>query len=438
MSLLRLPVLAALGAAGAIWASSSPDAGAAGPSPHDSAPWDCESTFNLPDKRRPFFGWGHDAEPGAASAKAEAQASEAARRWVEGQPVCSDLRSPACWLASKGTGVPQAAPPRKVRVGLRTGWSTCAVVTASNDAGDAAQRDAADLTTNWSAMAQRVRHALENSGRRTVLRVGRFRFAGSGCPAGDVEASLRTPLDNALASAGFALAAFDDALVPRLDIGLSVAVGEVHFGAALDLPDRCEGGLPVEGFTMRAELLGLRDGEGGDCGVAVLPQGAGRVGRDGDKCLAARLEMERGWFCHGDRTRPVLNLSGPARVQVFDVQPDGRAVRFLPVEEHGWSGVHGWRVALDEGEAGWDPDVPGVRLVAVALPEGKEPTGPSARWVGECLVPRFEPGLFPASAAIAEVAFDVLGPDDRRCARSPAVAPRVQDELAQMPLCGGP
>ena len=159
--------------------------------------------------------------------------------------------------------------------------------------------------------------------------------------------------------------------------------------------------------------------------------------RSGAGGLTVQISMPTK-LCAGERFQPVLEVSQPARVQVWSVAGDGSALLLVPGDDgHGGRESGKWtgRRPLMESQA-FPGNVPGDEmLVAVALPESV-PVSAGAL-PPNCKVARFDASRIPAGAAVAVQSWRVLD-DPGHCPKAPemhALATQLDAVMARLPMC---
>ena len=209
----------------------------------------------------------------------------------------------------------------------------------------------------------------------------------SGCPA-DIGAALRTTLLRHLAGVTETPGA------PRLRVRLAALDTVVQAAVTLD-------GASIGGFSFPLTTFDLARGEVGRCaGNATLGLGADDRRGAGGLSVRVRLGAHVGEGCEGDRDNPTLVASAPVLAQVFSIDRDGTG-HFVGT----WT-VNG-QAALGEGTLAPMPSGGDERLVAVALPPGRD-FGRTHGWTDYCKLPStFNASWFPTEAAIGTTTFIV-------------------------------
>ncbi len=270
-----------------------------------------------------------------------------------------------------------------------------------------AHADSVDqLSRDLAALAAQVR------ARTATVEIDAPVWDQSGCPA-DIGAALRTTLLAHMAGVTETPGA------PRLRVRLAALDTVVQAALTLD-------GASIGGFAFPLTTFGLSRGEVGRCASnGTLGLGADDRRGAGGLAVRVRLGAHVGEGCEGDSDNPTLVASAPVQAQVFSIDRDGMG-HFVGT----WS-VNG-QTALGEGTLAPMPSGGDERLVAVALPPGRD-FGRTQGWADYCkLSSTFNASWFPAEAAIGTTTFIVHPAGTNGCG---AVVSGATAVAAEAPVC---
>jgi hypothetical protein len=255
----------------------------------------------------------------------------------------------------------------------------------------------------------------------------------AGCSAVGLEGARQT-VASALARAGVAVLAPDAPASQAWSVALEVT----KVGPQLQISARIED--PSDPSAQRSRAVGT---------LATFPQTAfGEVrlektcpanvkARSGAEGLTARLTLPT-QVCAGENFSAQLEVSQPARVQVWSVAPDGSAILVVPGLDASGAPVDGtWegKRPLPAGMATPNLSPGDEMLVAVALP-ASSPVAASAP-SSFCRVPEFDAKRLPQGAAVAVQSWRVLD-EPGRCPAAEAARQLLEQASAQMqhaPIC---
>lgn len=255
----------------------------------------------------------------------------------------------------------------------------------------------------------------------------------TGCGAGEVGHYLRTSLYGHLARfPGIRIDASDEpaADASHLCLNMAEVSGEVLITALLTRSGQV-GSEPLEGFRFTSSLLGIEPTSGACCATDDMLgiENGGRTGISGltvEFVLLGKMDV----YCEGNQIEPVISVSQPARVQVFNVQKDGMAQLIWP--SPGDAGVVKDRVSMGQVTLIASSGREDERLVAVAVPETSR-FARSDEWWAYCEVPdTFGQHYFPPGAAVGTTTFTVV-PQGRRGCPNMAVGGAKETQVQARP-----
>jgi hypothetical protein len=295
------------------------------------------------------------------------------------------------------------------------------------------RHDQEQLADDLASMARRVAEAVGEA----PVALAPLRWADSGCDAGEVGATLRGELHDALAEARRRLVAPGAEGAALVTLRLELTGEQVRVSALID-PPKGGGSVPVKGLSFPADLFAV-EGASRDCRLDR------QLGLENGRRVGAgelRVWLDDGvdsTVCEGTTGEPQITVSRPARVKVWSVDREGTAYLVWPPP--GSEGLVNGTVSL--GEVTYHRPAAGgeERLLAVAVPQGT-PFGTVDRWTGFCKHPGpFDASAYPKVAAAAASSLTVLPFDTPFCAqkgRGAVAAPT----LPEIPICperlGGP
>jgi len=370
---------------------------------------------DVPENYQIHTGYGTDADPTEAIAKARRAAQKEAldtlcagksparcasiRRHIEGwkQPFHNPLSGRAC-----------------AHVGVNRRWI------------DDDRREQAALHDELVALGARVAAATQGQ----VVALQTARWEESGCDAGEVGTALRAELRNALAETDTTLVDVGTSGAADVSVRLQLAGSEVVVLVDVALP-KTPGRKPVEGVRFPSDLFVL-DGVNRDCRIdrSLGLEGGQRRGASG---LQVWVDPGvDGSVCEGDKGEPSVRVSRPAKVKVWSVDRLGTAYLVWPPP--GEAGIV--QRSLSLGEVTYhQPTVGGEeRLLAVAVPSD-ETMGPIDAWTGFCQHPgALEAAAYPANAAAAAASLSVLSWDEATCAQRDTLRDAAP-QMPQVPIC---
>lgn len=243
-----------------------------------------------------------------------------------------------------------------------------------------------------------------------------------GWSAGELGASFNARLQSVLDASQVPRASGNTATSVLLRASIDpIAPDRVHARIEIFYPDLRTSSLPDFDFNpwvlvddAAAAVATLRD-EGGLSGL--VPGGVPRVGSTGLRAAltitapGARTNNGTVEICAGRTFTLSVTSSAPARLQVWDIAPDGAATALLPAGGLPASApgapwvLPGWPTFVER-----PPDR--EHLVVAAVPSTFTAT---SGW-GECTLPGgLTPEMFPAEAAFSAQALRVLAPGEGGC-----------------------
>jgi len=372
---------------------------------------------------------GHRIEVGWAKGNNQAEAIEQARqtaRQTMSDKLCGDFGQARC------NGINRHINPWGDGHWSKRDKAACAVVSIPEDKIDEYDRDAATLDAALADLATQL-----GDEKVTVLYQDGV-FWASGCSAAVVGSYLRTSLQNHLSQVGsFKLAVGPVAPPDAAQLRLQLARGPSGIVVnGLLRPPKEDHWTPLTGPTFAGDLFGIEAHEGEQCrsDQALGLQNSSRAGAQGLQ-VEIQIAGNVGSFCEGEEIQPVVRVTQPARVQVYNVQSNGEAHLVWP-PPHG-KGSDGFVddifqlgvSTLIHSETAGDE-----RLVAVAVPRGSS-FGPRNDWQGYCQVPgSFGPAYYPLDAAVGSATFTVYAPGTGNCPDMPVR--EFQQTLYRAPICG--
>jgi hypothetical protein len=354
----------------------------------------------------------------AAKAAVEKRAEDKAR-----VVLCADTRNEQDCKAELGRAMravkllPEGGEPQYV----------CAAV--AKEAGKVGADSAAGRADRAvTSLGNAVAVALQAKGARGAVRLDVVRNAAR-CSVAELGAA-RTGLSAALGRQKVSLLeGAPTAETWTVELEATPAGQEILLAATLLPPGRKER-VPVEAQRFPNYAYGPAD-LSRTCVVPVEP----RPAENGLQVSFSGLDTQ---YCAGQKIRPTLSVSAPARVEVWSVLPDGTGLLVVPGMDEGRVPVNGrWTgsrplpaaMAIPAGMSGDET------LVAIAVPDSAPVTAsvPSAF----CKVPGFASRRFSDRAAVAVQSFRVMDTSGR-CPLEASARPQMeslQQVLRDAPLC---
>jgi len=368
-------------------------------------------------------------EIGWAKGNNQAQAIEQARQTARQTMVdklCGDYGPARC------NGIKRHIHPWEDGHWFKREKSACAVVAIEEELIDGFDRDAEALDAGLAALAEQL-------GQQSVeVLYQEGAVWGSGCSAAQVGDYLRTGLQNHLGRVGsikLALGSVAPDTASTLRLELAEGAGGIVVSGLLRVPGEATW-TPLTGPTFKHDLFGIDDDEGRQC-RSDEDLGLENASRTGSNELQVEIQIAGnvGHFCEGEEIQPLLTVSSPAKVQVYNIHADGTGYLVWPPPfgEHA-DGLVEDRVQLGTSTLIRSETEGDERLVAVAVPRGSSFTARDD-WHGYCQVPGvFGPAYYPSDAAVGSATFTVYSPTTSACPDIPVHD--YEGARFRAPICG--